>query len=200
MFYEEASAIRFTRKEILTREWPEWLNEAVSRGTVRFVQWENPCNPLGELVCEIDISSGGKRMVKEGDYIIRGFDGSIYSCDEAIFKGCFKVFEDLDDLDLTCREAFHLWGPEKQIGKLAEECTECADAAFKALKYHGLDSLSHLLEEICDVEIVCRQLSNLFDERDRNDMLKKKLSKLVSAISSEKSAQSMTAGNERNSR
>lgn len=189
------SAVRFTGKDLVLRDWPSWLNDAVSNDVIRFREFTG----IGGHRYEAYIKTReGIVEAKEGCYIIRGVTGEIYPCDELVFESTYDPIpdgEEKNDLSIggfcpsemeeKCHEAYQLWGPMKQIGKLSEECVECADASFKALKKYEDDpsSLSHLLEEICDVEIVCRQLHELFGENDHKEMMHKKLKKLSDAIS-----------------
>ena len=72
----------------------------------------------------------------------------------------------------ACDTILWHYGIENQLMKLAEECTELADAAFKLRKAMGkgvgkpwkYKQLPNLMEEIVDVEILIRQIKIAFPE------------------------------------
>ena len=90
----------------------------------------------------------------------------------------------------TCEIADY-YGLSAQLLKLAEECTELADIAFKSWKkslnnYHDIDR-DHLAEEIADVKLVSEQISYLLELGCKVSNLRKyKIKRQVSRMKRER--------------
>lgn len=146
---------------------------------------------------EFKISFGGRvrsarieksSIVSQCGYIVIVDNSVVYPANE-FFSKVFEVIRmSKSELEAVCLEAYNLWGPIKQCDKLIEECIECLDAAYKVKKYSDEDSRTyeHLLEEMTDVEIVITQLRNAFGQKDRDAMIRRKISKLKAIMRKEK--------------
>lgn len=67
---------------------PEWIIEAIKKGTIWFVNYE------ANKTCEMIIKTlEGSMKANQGDYIIKGINGEIYPCKPDIFE---KTYEPAD--------------------------------------------------------------------------------------------------------
>ena len=67
---------------------PEWIIEAIKKGTIWFVNYE------ADITCEMIIKTlEGSMKANQGDYIIKGINGEIYPCKPDIFE---KTYEQAD--------------------------------------------------------------------------------------------------------
>lgn len=58
------------------------------------------------------------------------------------------------------KKAVDVCGAEHQVMKFCEEAAECQEAVLKA--FYGKDKVSHVAEEIADMEIMLEQMAIIF--------------------------------------
>lgn len=66
---------------------PEWIVDKIKDGTVTFYDLDN-----SEVMLYIQ-NIDGTNMVSQGDYIIKGIKGEIYSCKPDIFEMTYEFVE-----------------------------------------------------------------------------------------------------------
>lgn len=78
------------------------------------------------------------------------------------------------------RLALRKFGDRSQIMKTAEEAAELSAAITRYLSpaWNGKNPLPGLIEELADVEIMCRQMRLIFGEQMVDDAVKQKLARL----------------------
>lgn len=84
------SAIRINAKDLMLREWPSWLNDAVLDGRIRFSRFDDFLGPHVEA--DIKTLEGNVEHAKEGDYIVQGVIGEIYPCDAKVFESAYDPY------------------------------------------------------------------------------------------------------------
>lgn len=71
-------------------DWPEWFHQAVSENTII----THGLGKFGEgEVCCIIHTLEGPMKASEGDYIIQGVKGEIYSCKPDIFEMTYEAVQ-----------------------------------------------------------------------------------------------------------
>lgn len=78
------------------------------------------------------------------------------------------------------RRALRKFGDRSQIMKTAEEASELSAAIMRYISpiWNGKNHLTGLLEEIADVEIMCKQMRLIFGDSLVNESIKQKLARL----------------------
>ncbi len=80
----EIEAFRVARGTMLTRDYPQWFADAVSRGDVYKRR-----TPEGAVACTIRTLEG-EMDANTGDYIIRGVKGELYPCKPDVFEMTYE--------------------------------------------------------------------------------------------------------------
>lgn len=130
---------------------------------------------LSDASCDINPNGFGY----DGCHI-RKADGTDLLYPKAFIRASDYLEEDSEswhaktgnEVEEACDMILWHYGTENQLVKLAEECTELADAAFKLRKAMGkgigkpwkYKQLPNLMEEIVDVEILIRQIKMAFPD------------------------------------
>jgi hypothetical protein len=61
--------------------------------------------------------------------------------------------------NIACERAIKLWGKERQLGMVIEECSELQKSVCKYLRYEGSEEWRiKMMEEAADVSIMLEQL------------------------------------------
>ncbi len=81
------------------------------------------------------------------------------------------------------RNAYSLWGKEKQFNMLMEECAELIQACNKELRFENTASMRGLVNELADVEIMVEQIKHMEFMDDAVAMVKsQKLQRLKQVL------------------
>jgi len=85
-----------------------------------------------------------------------------------------------DKQDEIIRTALRHYGDRHQILKTAEEASELSAAIMRYVSpdFTGKNPLPGLIEELADVEIMCKQMRLIFGNQMVDEMVRQKLARL----------------------